>query len=237
MSIRYTSAYITVRGDTVASVVKQFGLSSPRALTEITPNRSIKAALESSAEMPAGLLIHIPPIAGELLRERIYAIDRFKPALLAHFAELHDRAEVELRAEILGSDPVDITVLGAPVGRLGDFVAESVDTILARTGTLVQICQAMVHTHIAEKRDFAVVNDGTDPYVGYYWAITPAIFGAWQNMWDESAWAGKLHGANSALAWEQVVQYVTTIGSVVVQQVDQRKREARAMQQQLMAER
>jgi hypothetical protein len=237
MSVVRSSAYTTRAGDTTAAIAARFRLSSPQAITEVALNRPLKSILQGAGGLPAGLLVHIPPNAIELLRERLFALDKFRPILLSHFVELDEMADALLRDDILQSmPPLDTVRLQVPLARLGGFVDTSMDTIVRGTKALVRVCQAMTHTHVAERNDFAVVNDGADPRVGVYWAVTPGVYGAWLNMWDRDTWAGKWHELDVQTAWERVPQHITTIRSLVVQQVDQRIREARALERQLRSE-
>ena len=60
MSIKFTSMHTVRDGDTLASLVVQYRLSSEKAILDIELNASIRDQLGRSGDLPVGLIVHIP---------------------------------------------------------------------------------------------------------------------------------------------------------------------------------
>ncbi|MDH3349940.1 MAG: hypothetical protein OEM51_00215 [Gammaproteobacteria bacterium] len=237
MSIKFPFAHIVQSGDSRESIVARYRLSSWRAVTEISPNIALRELTESHDDLPVGLLIHIPPNAPELARERLYGLHSFRPEIMVHFDAMQELCNTELRGPVLAAaDPLESEEIRQALARLHSYVAEATDILARNTSPLIQVCQGMIHTHVAERTDHAVVNAGGDPLRGLYWAVTPSVLELWKNMWAPGTWAAKWRSVASKAAWEQATQYATTIRSLVVQQIDRRIREAMALERALRLE-
>jgi hypothetical protein len=71
---------------------------------------------------------------------------------------------------------------------------------------------------------------------GLYWLISAQYVNAWSGMWAVEVWTNKWAGKESATAWQAADQYLNTIRSIVVQQVDTRIRETLALESALLSE-
>ena len=237
MTIRFTSIHTTSDGDTLEALVEQYRLSSERALLEIEPNESIRERLKDGGALPAGLMVHIPPNAVDLVRERQYRLHEIRPVMLSHFDTMVEIAEADLRPALEAtSSPVDSADVSAVLAKLGEYVAESVSTRAANTRPLVDIAVGMSLTHVATDMDRAAANAANDPRCGLYWSITPLILEQWEGMWNPELWRARWGGAGAGDPWGSASQYNVTIRSIVVQQVDTRIREAQTLERQLRSE-
>ena len=237
MTIRFTSIHRTSDGDTVDALVEQYRLSSERALLEIEPNAAIRERLQAGGALPAGLTVHIPPNAVDLVRQRQYRLHEIRPVLLSHFDTMLEIAETDLRPVLeASSSPVDSEEGFDVLARLAEYVAESVSTIAANTRPLVDLAVGMSLTHVATDMDRAAANAASDPRCGLYWTITPLILEQWEAMWHPELWRARWGGAGADDPWGSASQYKVTIRSIVVQQVDTRIREAQALERELRNE-
>ncbi len=237
MSIKFASVHTTRDGDTLDALVGQYRLSSSLAIVEIESNAAIREHLQSGSSLPAGLVIHIPPNAIDLVRERLYRLHEIRPVLLSHFDTMREIAESDLRSALVdAATPIDSAGAFGVLGELAEFVAESVTSIAANTSSLIDIGVGMSATHVATDADRAVAGTAQDPRCGLYWSVTPPILNQWETMWDPELWLAKWSDADSGDAWGRASQYKNTIRSIVVQQVDTRIRESQSLERQLRAE-
>ncbi len=237
MSIKFSSIYTTRDGDTLDALVQQYRLSSSLALVEIESNAAVREHLLSDAALPAGLVIHIPPNAADLVRERLYRLREIRPVLLSHFDTMREIAESDLRSALANATtPIDSVEAFEILGELSEFVSESLTSIAANTASLVDIGVGMSATHVATDADRAVAGAAQDPRSGLYWSVTPPVLNQWETMWNGELWRAKWSGVDSGDAWGRASQYKTTIRSIVVQQVDARIRESQSLERQLLAE-
>ncbi len=234
MTIRYTSIHTTKEGDTVESLVEQYRLSSARALLEIEPNAAVRERLSAGGALPAGLTVHIPPNAVDLVRDRQYRLHEIRPVLLSHFDTMLEIAEADLRPALEKvSAPAESDEVFGVVEQLAEYVTESISTIAANTRPLVDIAVGMSLTYVATELDHAASNAANDPRCGLYWAITPPVLEQWESMWVADLWRARWSGAGADDAWANTSQYKVTIRSIVVQQIDARIREAQSLERQL----
>lgn len=237
MTIKFSSIHTTREGDTLEALVEQYRLSSERALLEIAPNEALRNRLQGNEALPAGLVIHIPPNAVDLVRERLYRLHEIRPVLLSHFDTMRDVAESDLRPVLAGTPaPADSRDAFDVLVKLAEYVTESVSTMAANTRSLVDIGAGLSHTHVATDMDRAVAEAAQDPRCGLYWSVTPPVLSQWETMWDQDLWQARWDGAGSDDAWNSASQHKVTIRSIVVQQVDMRIREAQSLERQLRAE-
>lgn len=237
MTVQFASVHTTREGDTLDRLVEQYRLSSRRAIVDIESNASIRDRLQGEGALPPGLVVHIPPNAVDLVRDRLYRLHEIRPVLLSHFDTMRDVAESDLRPALLGSSAAEESRDAFEVIQvLAEFVAESVSTIAANTRSLAEIGAAMSLTHAATDMDRAAASALSDPRCGLYWTVTPPVLGQWETMWDEGLWQARWSGVDADDAWTSTLQYQTTIRSIVVQQVDARLRESQALERRLRAE-
>lgn len=236
MSIKHLSVHSARAGDTLASLVSRYRLSSARAITDIPANKSIRTRLLDTAELAPGLMIHIAPNAGQLVKERLYVLHALRPAVIAHFDELavlHADLEDALRG---AEAPLDYERAWEIVSKLAKVVLTGIDNIALRATPLVEICQGMVHTHVAQNDDSAAVSAARDAHCGLYWCIAPATLELWRDMWTRRLWLDKWQDQAADRAWLLATRYLNTVRSIVIQQIDQRIREAQMLEQSLLQE-
>jgi len=237
MSIKFVSAHTVAPGDSAESIVGRYKLSSWLAVIDMPANEASRSQLPSHGDLPAGLLLNIPPNAAHLARERLHLLHRITPGFHAHFAELRSYSESALRSAVLATqNPAESAAVATELANLGDRVAASVALLAHAAEPLLAICQGMAHTHIAQPMDHAAVQAAGDSLCGLYWAISPPRLQLWQNMWAEDLWADKWCNEEPQAAWQLATQYLTTVQSLVVQHLDQRLRETQAMERKLQRE-
>lgn len=237
MSIKFVSAHTVAPGDSAESIVVQYRLSSWLAVTDMPANEPSRSQLLRQGDLPAGLLLNIPPNAAYLARERLQLLHLIMPKFHAHFAELRGYSESALQSVVLAAtSPAESAAVVTELANLRDRVAESVRVLAHAAEPLVGICQGMAHTHIAQPMDHAAVQAAGDSLCGLYWAISPPRLQLWQNMWAEDLWADKWSNQEPQAAWQLATQYLTTVQSLVVQHLDQRLRETQAMERKLQRE-
>ncbi len=235
MTIRHTSLYTTSDGDTLQAIVEQYRLYSERALLEIEANASIRERLQSGGALPAGLTVHIPPNAIDLVRDRQYRLHEIRSGLLSHFNTMLDIAEAELKTALKKATvPAESREVTNVLERLAGYVTEGVSTSAADARPLADIAAGMSLTHAATDMDRAAAGAPNDPRCGLYWAVTPPILEQWESMWATDLWQARWGGgAGADDPWGSASQYKVTIRSIVVQQIDARIREAQALEREL----
>ena len=237
MGVKFLAIHTAQAGDTVDSLTQAYRLSSRLAITDIPANRNARTTLLAIDELPEGMRINIPPNAGELCKERLYALHRDRSSFLAHFDALQSSAESTLRSAVLATDrPFESAAVQQVLSELHEAVAAGIDTMASNTAPLVQICQGMAHTHVADWKDNAAVEAAADPLCGLYWAISPGALELWRDMWTDTVWSHKWQDKEPKAAWRLAEQFLTTVRSIVVQQIDQRIRETQALERRLQSE-
>ena len=237
MSITFLSRHVAKAGDTLESLVSEYRLSSWRAIADIEANLPLRGQLVVRGVLPLGLMISIPPNAGDLLKERLYLLHRVRPAFLAHFDEQALHAEQSLGASLLKAKAPDGTEGVAEVlSAMQNDVNQVIEDLARQTWPLVSICVGMTHTHVAERIDKLAAGTMGDSLCGLYWAISPPILGLWQQLWELDIWVGKWQGLDSGAAWQMVQQFQNTVRSLVVQQIDKRIRDAQKLERDLLQE-
>jgi len=237
MTAGQLGAHVVEAGDSLASVVDRYNLSSELALLNIPANRPLRPVLETAGPLPEGLLVYIPPRAVLLARDRIYCLQRLRPRLLSHFHGLRESAAADLIPAIRASDLSQArTDFSESFLLLGKTVSSMIEEAADTARPLVGISQAMINTHVAEPTDHAVVNAANDPLCPLYWAITPPILEFWTDFWSIEGWIEKWQDKDGPQAARLLKQQLNTLGSLVVQQVDQRLRDAQALENRLRFE-
>lgn len=237
MSIRYVNIHVVKKGDTLDSLVRDYRLSSRQAIVAIKDNLGIAEQLRREGELPVGLHVHIPPNAIELTTERLYKLQEMRPVILAHFEMLRQLAAGDLRAAVLAAaSPAESAEVQQALGALQSFVSREVIRIAANSSDLVGLGIAIASTHVATARDEAVAGCASEPMCSLYWILSPPVLVQWQELWTPGVWGEKWAGRWGIEAWENVERYSNAVGSIVIQQMDQRIREALALKQQLLSE-
>ncbi len=237
MSITFLSRHVAKSGDTLESLVSEYRLSSWRAIADIEANLSLRGQLVVRGTLPLGLMISIPPNAGELLKERLYLLHRVRPAFLSHFDGQALHAEQKLGASLLKAKaPDEAQGLAEVLATMQKEIDLTIENLARQTWPLVSICVGMTHTHVAERIDKLAAGTLGDSQCGLYWAISPPILGLWQQLWDLDTWLGKWQGLDSGAAWQLVQQFQNTVRSLVVQQIDKRIRDAQKLERDLLQE-
>jgi len=237
MSIKFLSRHVAKPGDTLESLVSEYRLSSWRAIADIQANLPLRGQLVIRGTLPLGLMISIPPNAGELLKERLYLLHRVRPAFLAHFDGQALQAEQILGASLLNARaPDEAEGVAEVLAAMQKEVDLTIEDLARQTWPLVSICVGMTHTHVAERIDQLAAGTLSDSLCGLYWAISPPILGLWQQLWELDTWVGKWQGLDSGAAWQRVQQFQNTVRSLVVQQIDKRIRDAQKLERDLFQE-
>jgi hypothetical protein len=237
MSIKFLSRHVAKPGDTLESLVSEYRLSSWRAIADIEANLPVRGQLVIRGTLPLGLMVSIPPNASELLKERLYLLHRVRPAFLAHFDGQALQVEQDLVKSLLKAGaPEEAEGMAELLAALQKEVDLTIEDLAHQTWPLVSICVGMTHTHVAERIDILAAGTLSDSLCGLYWAISPPILGLWQQLWDMDTWLGKWRGRDPAAASQLVQQFQNTVRSLVVQQIDQRIREAQKLERDLHQE-
>lgn len=237
MSIRFLSMHVAKPGDTLESLVSEYRLSSWRAIADIQSNVSLRGKLVVRGTLPVGLMVNIPPNAGNLLKERLHLLHKVRPVFLAHFDRQALHAEQTLCASLLNARlPDEVEGVAADLAAMQNEVDTVIEDLACETWPLVSICVGMTHTHVADRTDKMAAGTVSDSLCGLYWAISPPILGLWQQLWDLDMWLGKWQGRDPDAASQLVQQFQNTVRSLVVQQIDKRIREAQRLERDLHQE-
>jgi hypothetical protein len=236
MSIKYSSAYVAQPGDTVKRIAHAFRLSSSRAILEVPSNTHL-TKWSSDAVLEAGTKVSIPPNAGELLKERLYALHAVRPMLFAHFDKQRSRAEEDLRDVALSQGvPVTPGEISHALAGMQALVVAGMEDIAQASVVFAEIGRGIAETHVANANDRAIAGSTVGALTGLYWLISAQYVNAWSGMWGVEVWTNKWAGKDGANAWQAADQYLNTIRSIVVQQVDTRIRETLALENALLSE-
>lgn len=237
MSIRYVNIHVVKEGDTLDSLVRDYRLSSRKAIVAVKPNLGIAEQLGRRDDLPPGLHVHIPPNAIELTMERVYKLQEIRPVLLAHFEAQRQLAMDDLRATVLAAGrPAESADVQQALDALETFVSREVERIAANFADFVSLAMAMTTTHVATARDKAVEGSASDPMCSLYWVLSPPVLAQWREAWGLELWRDKWGERQGAEAWQYLERYSNAVSSTVMQQMDQRMREALALKQRLLSE-
>lgn len=91
-----------------------------------------------------------------------------------------------------------------------------------------QVNSGLGRTHLHDHLDLRHYLGGDAAFVGLNWLLTPRLLELWADMWSTEFWVGRWHGANADRAVEQAAFHLNLVRSQVLQQVDQRLRQAHA---------
>ena len=224
-------------GQTLASLVADYRLSSKAAILDSPGNAAIRSQLSVEGELPVDLFVHIPPNAHDVLRERMRLLNELKPVLLAHFDTLRDLAESDLLPALRNDSPSFLSdEVVSVLQNLGEFSQRAIDQIGALSIRFAELGKAMSLTHVATSQDAALAASSGHPMAGLTWAVSSNGLSAWQSMWTRDLWDDKWEGLSSDAAAQLTMQYITTVRSIVVQQADRNFRESLLLQERLQSE-
>lgn len=237
MSVKFLGVHEVRVGETVSSLAKRFRLSSSMAITDAPANKKIDPPLASNEELPEGAIVAIPPNAADLTKERLWGLHAARPAFLDHFDQLQSLAKSGLQPAMFATKrPLESESVRAAVAELEVFVADGVGRIAGGMESLLTICQGMAHTHVAQWTDHAAVEALADPHCSLYWAISPAVFEIWTGMWAADLLEAKWMEKDAESSWRLAAQHQNLVRTLVVQQIDQRIRDAQALERRLQQE-
>jgi hypothetical protein len=224
-------------GQTLASLVAAYRLSSKAAILDSPGNVNIRPQLAVEGELPIDLFVHIPPNAAEILQERMRLANELKPVLLAHFDTLQELAETELLPALMEDTyPFHSDEVTSILQHLGEFSLLAIDRIGENSTAFIELGKAMALTHVATADDRALAAASGYAEAGLSWAISPGGLSAWQSLWTREVWDGRWNRDSVEAAAQSTLQYITTVRSIVVQQVDRRFRESLRLLRQLREE-
>ncbi len=224
-------------GETLSSLVNAYRLSSASAILDIDKNDAIRSKLMVDCELPVDLFVNIPPNAEDLLQERMVKLNELKPVLLMHFDTMMQLAETKLYPLLSkGTHPFNAPEVTVALGNLGEFVGEGIEQIGANTTKLAELGIAMSLTHVATADERELSASPRHPAVGLTWAVSPDGLALWKSMWSRALWDEKWVSSSVESAIRFTMQYITTVGSIVVQRGDQRFRESLLLRRKLQAE-
>lgn len=236
MSITFVSRHIVKPGDTVDSLLRDYRLSCRSALSDIKANSDCRDILMSADDLPPGLPINIPPNAALLVKERTYILHRLLPKVRGEFARLREASETCLKPVILGHDGADSAGRIEALNELAAATLEAIDRVAEDAWPLVGVCVGMSQTHVGEEYDRLAAGTTNDALCGLYWALTPMKLGVWREAWNADTHTAKWRGHDPDSAWSASARYLTTVESLVVQQLDTRIREAQSLERRLLGE-
>jgi hypothetical protein len=237
MSATRNTVHKIKSGQTLASLVVDYRLSSTAAILDSPGNANIRSTLAADGELPVDLIVQIPPNAHDVLGERMRLINELKPVLAAHFNTVRDLAESDL-LPALRSDgpPFQSDEVGSVLQNLGEFSQRSIEQIGAMSMKFGELGKAMSLTHVVTREDSALAASSGHPMAGLTWAVSSNGLSAWQSLWARDLWDGKWEGRSSDAAAQLTMQYITTVRSIVVQQADRHFRESLLLQRRLQSE-
>ena len=224
-------------GQTLASLVADYRLSSKAAILDSPGNAAIRSQLSVDGELPVDLFVQIPPNAHDVLSERMRLLNELKPVLLAHFDTLRGLAESDLLPALrIDSPPFRSDEVMSVLQNLGEFSRRAIDQIGANSIGFVDLGKAMNLTHVATFQDSALAASSGHALAGLSWAVSSNGLPAWQSMWTRDLWDDKWEGRSSDVAAQLTMQTITTVRSIVVQQGDRHFRESLLLQKRLQSE-
>lgn len=225
------------RGETLHSLVAAYRLSSVAAILDAQSNSSIRSILAKGGELPSGLIVHIPPNAVEILRRRMHELNLLKPVFLAHFDTLQGLVNTEL-LPALDNDvrPFCSDEVSAGLRNLEEFSQNAQDRIAASSIVFVELGRAMSLTHVATRDDHGLASAFGNPIIGLTWAASNEGLSAWTSLWTRDVMESRWGSGSPDKDARAILAYLTTVRSLIVQNVDRRFRESLLVQQKLQAE-
>lgn len=237
MSATGNTVHVVRSGQTLASLVADYRLSSKAAILDSPGNAAIRAQLSVDGELAVDLFIQIPPNAYAVLKARMQLLNEMKPVLRAHFDTLRDLAESDLLPALRDAGPpFQSDELVSVLQNLGEFSERSIDQIGATATGFAELGKAMSLTHVSTSEDRALATTSGHPMAALSWAVSSNGLSAWQSMWARDLWDDKWEGESSAAAADLTMQYITTVRSIVVQNADRHFRESLLLQRRLQSE-
>jgi hypothetical protein len=237
MSVRFLSKHIAKPRDSVESLVREYRLSSWRAITDIEANLPLRSQLMIRGFIPQGLMISIPPNAGDLLKERLYLLHRVRPSFLRHFDKELLLAEQDLKPLMLHAEnPAESEAVAAILETMQREVNLAIEDLARQAWPLVSICTGMSYTHVFQQIDKMAAGTTNDSLCGLYWALSPPLLSLWRQIWHLDFWAQKWTNRDQDAAWQLVSQHQNTVRSLVIQQIDKRIRYDQKLERELALE-
>jgi hypothetical protein len=237
MTTRFMVVHIVDGDDSLESLARDYRLSSVRAIIEIDANRDLLEEIPRIGVLPAGLKIHIPPNAVDLVTQRTHKLQQIRPLFLSHFNTSRRIVSADLAAALQSTgEPLESDEVWRLLGELRGYVDNEIQSIALHAGELVPIAAAMSETHVAEERDHGAARARQDPLCSLYWALTPQVLEQWQLLWDQATWEQKWQGASGEAALAKSLQMLNTVETLVIHQLDNRLRTAYMLKKSLLAE-
>lgn len=223
--------------ETLQSLVVAYRLSSAAAILDVDKNASIRSILATGRELPIDLIIHIPPNAEDTLRRRMYKIRELSPVLLAHFDTLQELVIAELLPALRNDvSPFCSDEVSSVLQNLEEFSQNSLNRISTNSIIFAELGSAMSLTHVATRDDHGLASSSGNPAAGLAWAISKNGLFAWKSVWSRDVMASKWGSGSADTDARAILDYLTTIRSLIVQSLDRRFRESLLLQQELQAE-
>ena len=224
-------------GQPLALLVANYRLSSTAAILDSPGNAAIRSDLATGGELPIDLFVQIPPRAEDLLQERMRLANELKPLCSAHFDSLRELAETDLLPALMEDNfPFHSHKVTSVLQQLSEFSRLAIDRNGTNTARFIELGKAMTLTHVATSEDRALAAASGYAMAGLSWAVSSYGLSAWQSMWERELWDNKWDSRSSESAAELTMQYITTVRSIVVQQVDRHFRKSLLLQKRLQAE-
>ena len=237
MSGRVIQIHIASGDDSLESLVRDYRLSSVRAILEIDANRHLLEEIPRNGTLPLGMRVTIPPNAIQLVTERTRKLEQVRPLFLSHFDALRRIVSANLATALQATDaPLASDDVRNSLAELKEYVDKEISSIASHSADLVAIAEAMSKTHVSEERDHGAVRARHDPLCGLYWALTPEVLEQWQLLWAMSTWEQQWREKSGEAALESALQVVNTIGTLIIHQLDNRLRTAYTLKESLLAE-
>lgn len=224
-------------GETLESLAASYRLSSAAAILETDSNASIRSKLAENGALPTNLVVHIPPNAYDLLRQRNQELNRLKPMLLAHFDAQQQMAVADLMPALKNNvSPFCSEEVSAVLQNLEESSQVARQHAGASSAIFVDLGTAMSLTHVATRDDHALAAAATNPESGLLWAVSDYGLSVWNSLWSRDVMDSKWGSGSSETDAQAILSYMTTVRSIVMQSVDRRGRECFSSQQKLLAE-
>ena len=154
-------------GDTLNSLVARYRLSSTKAILDAESNAPVRTELLNGSQLPVDLVIHIPPNADEILRQRMDGLLGLKPVLLAHFNTMQELTNAEL-LPALSSDapPYRSDEVSSVFYNLREFSLRTIEQVSASAIVFVGLAAAMSLTHVSTHDDQVLGGMSGSPAAG-----------------------------------------------------------------------
>jgi len=237
MNVSRGSVHKVRAGDTLASLVVKYRLSSRAAILDSGKNAASRSKLTVDGELPIDLIVHIPPRAEDVLKERMNMLNVLKPVLLAHFDTLQELVSTKLLPALTkDTAPFHSDEVGLVLQDLGEFSRIAIEQTGANSSRFAELGSAMSLTHLATSEDRGLAASSGNAMAGLSWAISAAGMSAWQSMWARDLWDNRWESASPESAAQSTMQYITTVRSIVAQQTDRHFRASLLLQRRLQSE-